>query len=236
MKRLDNTDRAGLYLTIIFHLAIIIILLTAQIGYSLAKKESFVIDFSKLEEAEKVERQRAFDEAIEDRLDEMIAGTSGIEFKNVAVNRNSKLKDDRNTDAEQLYKDAERLAKELKSPGSTNSDDEFVEVPQKDKPKAETKEKHFSGPSVVSYSLDGRKASTLPIPAYRCYGGGMVTVIITVNNQGTVVNAKVQDEVSSDDKCLRDFAVRAARMSKFSISTTAPSKQVGDIVYQFIAQ
>ncbi|MBQ2109276.1 MAG: energy transducer TonB, partial [Bacteroidales bacterium] len=94
----------------------------------------------------------------------------------------------------------------------------------------------YSGPSVISYSLDGRKASKLPIPAYRCYGGGMVTVIIIVDNAGNVVSAKVQDAVSSTDKCLREFAVRAARLSKFSSDPHAPARQTGDIVYQFLAQ
>ena len=44
------------------------------------------------------------------------------------------------------------------------------------------------------------------------------------------------DEASSSDKCLRDFAVRAARLSRFSASETAPARQHGEIVYSFIAQ
>ena len=96
--------------------------------------------------------------------------------------------------------------------------------------------KTYSGPSVVSYTLDGRKASHLKIPAYRCYGAGDVTVIITVNPQGQVINAQVMDAVSSTDQCLRNFAVRAARLSRFSASTTAPAKQTGEILYRFIAQ
>ncbi len=89
---------------------------------------------------------------------------------------------------------------------------------------------------MLSWSLDGRKASHLPIPAYRCYGAGEVTVIITVNNQGTVVNAKVDDKLSAADNCLRTFATRAARLSKFSASPTAPARQMGTITYAFIAQ
>ena len=67
-------------------------------------------------------------------------------------------------------------------------------------------------------------------------GAGQVTVIIVVNNNGDVVNAKVEDSLSSADECLRGFAIRAARLSKFSASQTAPSRQTGNIVYQFIAQ
>ena len=89
---------------------------------------------------------------------------------------------------------------------------------------------------MVSYNLEGRKASTLKIPAYRCYGSGDVTVIITVDNSGRVVGAKVMEEISSDDSCLRSFAIRAARLSRFSASSTAPPRQTGEILYRFIAQ
>ena len=101
---------------------------------------------------------------------------------------------------------------------------------------AEKSDKVYSGPSVLSYTLDGRKASKLPIPAYRCYAGGEVTVIIVVNPQGMVIGAEVKDDISSTDQCLRNFAVRAARLSKFSQSSTAPARQTGEIVYRFIAQ
>ena len=59
-------------------------------------------------------------------------------------------------------------------------------------------QKEYSGPSVVSYNLEGRKASHLKIPAYRCYGEGDVTVIITVNPQGQVLNAKVMEDISAN--------------------------------------
>lgn len=244
---LTRDDKAGLYLTVIFHLVILIVLLIAQIGFSLQKENSFVIDFTKQEEIEAREKKQRFDEEAEKKVDDliaakvdrMLAGMSGVEFRNTTTSRNKgALKDDRNTDAEKLYADAEKLAKDLKNgPKSELSNDDFVETPSKTQKKDDkASDKTYSGPSVLSWHLDNRKASHLPIPAYRCYGGGMVTVVITVNNAGKVVDARVLDEVSSDDKCLRDFAIRAARMSIFSSSPTAPSKQTGDIIYQFIAQ
>jgi TonB family protein len=112
-----------------------------------------------------------------------------------------------------------------------------VELQHQDKQeKKEEQAKEYTGPSVVSYTLDGRKASHLKIPAYRCYGSGDVTVIITVDNSGRVVSAKVMEEISSEDSCLRSFAVRAARLSQFSASPTAPPRQTGEILYRFIAQ
>lgn len=234
---LNREDKAGLYITIIFHLVVVIILLIAQIGFSLQRENSFVIDFSKQEEIRKQEEKKTFDESIAKRVDEMIAGNSGIEFKNVTSSRNkSALKDDRNTDADQLYKDAEKLAKDLKTGQKAESPDDYVEEPAKQVKKDKASEKTYSGPSVLSWHLDGRKASHLPIPAYRCYGGGMVTVLIAVDKSGRVIDARIQEETSFDDKCLRDFAIRAARMSRFSAKQDAPAKQTGDIIYQFIAQ
>ena len=236
----NNEDKAGLYITIIFHLMVIIVLLVYHIDSALKREESFVLDFSRQEEVERRQKEAAFKEDISKRIDELIAASrsSSEPIRNIAVDAGSKLKDDRNTDAEQLYKDAERLAQDLKHGQNAIEEDareETVELPSQNK-QTEASKKEFSGPSVLSYTLDGRKASHLKIPAYRCYGSGDVTVIITVNNSGVVVAAKVLDSVSSSDQCLRNFAVRAARLSRFSASTTAPPNQTGEILYRFIAQ
>lgn len=235
--RLNKDDKAGLYITVIFHLSVIIILLIAQIGFSLGNENTFVLDFSKQEEVEKVQKEEMFREDVSKRLEELLAGGGSIPVRNVAVDR-SALKDDRGTNAEELYRDAERLQQELDKGYKVEENDDDYAAPAQTETKSEEqkKESSYQGPSVVSYSLDGRKASKLSIPAYRCMGAGLVTVIITVDNQGNVVNAKVQDDVSSDNDCLRNFAVRAARLSKFSASASAPSRQLGNIVYQFIAQ
>ena len=123
----------------------------------------------------------------------------------------------------------EKNSKIEKQNAQEDAREETVELPSKEQ-KTDEKKKEYSGPSVVSYNLDGRKASHLKIPAYRCYGAGDVTVIITVNNAGQVVRAKVMEEISSTDNCLRNFAIRAARLSRFNVSQTAPANQTGEIV------
>lgn len=234
---MNSEDKAGLYITVIFHLVVIIILLACQIGAVLKRENTFVLDFSKQEEVEKLKAEENFKEEVSDRLDQLLASASAVQIRNIAVDRSSLLKDDRNTNAEQLYKDAERLAKELKDGVKTDEpDDDYVSINKPAPKKEDPGNKSYSGPSVVSYALDGRKASRLSIPAYRCLGAGHVTVIITVDPSGNVLNAKVQEDASSSDRCLRDFAVRAARLSKFSASTSAPPRQIGNIVYMFIAQ
>ena len=235
---MKSDDRAGLYITIIFHLVVVIVLLVCQISSVLKRDDTFVIDFSKQERVEKEQAVRTLKEEVSERLDRMLAEAAGVPVRNVAVDRGgSHLKDDRNTNAEELYKEAEKLARDLKNgPQFDEPDEDYANVSKPERKQEEKKNSTYNGPSVVSYELDGRKASKLSIPAYRCLGAGHVTVIITVDPSGRVLNAKVQDEVSSDDKCLRDFAVRAARLSRFSASGTAPARQIGNIVYLFVAQ
>ncbi|MBR4228315.1 MAG: hypothetical protein IKR72_04350 [Bacteroidales bacterium] len=238
MKRLKKEDRAGLYITVIVHLTVIIILLASQLTLALRKEDSFVLDFSRQETIEKLKEELAFKEEVSRRLDEIISAQGSTPIRNVVVDRGA-LKDDRNTDAEQLYKDAERLQEALNNTfNREDSPEDYVPIapPSTDGSDKKTQKEVYSGPSVVSYSLDGRKASRLPIPAYRCMGSGEVTVIITVDNAGNVLVAKIDDNISSDDTCLRNFAIRAARSAKFSASPTAPARQVGNIVYAFIAQ
>lgn len=237
MKRLPREDRAGLYITVIVHLAVLIVLLAVNLGFQISRENSFVLDFSKAEQLEKLQQRLEFEKSVNERLNEMLAG--GNEYvHNVVVDR-SELKDDRNSaeDTRKLYEDAERLQAELDRGFDAPKSEEDFACMETPKPKAsEEKSKPFSGPSVLSYELEGRKASHLPIPAYRCIGAGEVRVDIGVDPQGNVILAKVDDGASSADGCLRNFAVRAARMSKFSSAPSAPARQSGYIIYKFIAQ
>ena len=145
---LTRDDKAGLYLTVIFHLVILIVLLIAQIGFSLQKEHSFVIDFTKQEEIEAREKKQRFDEEVEKKVDDliaakvdrMLAGMSGVEFRNTTTSRNKgALKDDRNTNAEELYKDAEQLAKDLKNgPQLNEPDEDYAQISRPERKQEET--------------------------------------------------------------------------------------------------
>ena len=242
MRRLSAEEKAGIYTTVIVHLAVVIVLLLAGLDWSIHQEKGFLMDFSQLEEKERLqeeierlEQEAAFKESIAQRLQQEIDAAPPV--RGVAVDR-AALKDDRGTDAEQLYKDAQRLQEEL-ARGHEIQQEEYADPnpvkPEQDEPKKEDAPV-YSGPSVVSYYLEGRKASKLPIPAYRCMGAGQVTVLIKVAPNGSVVEARVDESVSSADKCLKEFAVRAARLSKFSAKADAPARQQGNIVYEFVAQ
>ena len=236
--KLTPDQKAGIYITVSVHLAVIIVLLAVRIGQEIQRENSFVLDFTQQEEKERREEQARLQEMTAEKLEDLIAAAQAIPVRNVTVDR-SALKDDRGTNADELYQEAERLAQDLKDGQNRQVEDPeaFAAAADPVKPKQEEqKAKPYSGPSVLSWSLDGRKATHLPIPAYRCYGAGEVTVVIAVNNRGDVVNAKVSEEYSTNDGCLRNYAIRAARLSKFSVSETAPARQMGTITYAFIAQ
>jgi len=235
---MDKETRAGIELTVIVHLVVLIFLLLWGIGAEIKGENSFILDFSKQEQRQEEEKVESFQEEISKKVDDIIARSKAENpIKNVAVS--SKLRDDRNSasDVAKLMKEAKRVQGELKKGYKADiEEDAEEETVEYSKEQQEGDKQEYSGPSVLSWTLDGRKASHLPIPAYRCYGSGEVAVAISVDQQGKVVGAKVIDAESSADKCLRDFAVRAARLSKFNRDPSAPTRQAGQIVYAFIAQ
>ena len=228
----------GILVTVSVHLAVILVLFLTVVHPNIERqRQAFMLDFSKQDPVEKLEKEIARQKAANARVEKMLreAGVREVEpLRNVVVDR-SKLKDDRGTDAERLYRDAARIEKQARE--NINRKEESITIAEPaPKQKPEQDEPTYQGPSVLSYSLGERKGSYLPIPAYKCIGAGEVTVIITVNAAGDVTDAKIQDEVSSSDKCLRDYALGAARRSRFSRSKTNNPKEIGNIVYSFIAQ
>ncbi len=240
MKFLDSKEKkTGFYTTVIFHLVVLIIFLLTAIHGVVSEETSFVLDFSKLEELEQIAKQEELKAQASKELDDLLSGkVSPSQYRNVAVDRNQTLKDDRFKNPNQVYDEARELQKKLDASRAAalreqgNDDDVATtgnNLPDSDAPQ-------YKGPSVISYSLDGRKAISLPVPAYKCQGGGDVSVRITVNKKGYVTAATVITNVSSSDECIIKMAVDAAKRSRFRASSTAPDKQIGEIVYRFIAQ
>ena len=242
--RVDTDRKAGVYLTLIFHLAVIIVLLCWSIHRQLAEDSSFVIDFSAQEAQEAVEArarmQESVSEEIEAELDALLNASrsqNARSVRNVAVDASEPLRDDRYEHPEDIYREArelqERLDRSRRDIEEASDAGDQVPVYKED---SGNNAGAYRGPSVISYTLDGRKAMNLPVPAYKCLGGGDVAVSIIVNRKGYVVGAKIIEIVSSADQCLRDYALRAAERSRFTASQDAPERQAGEIVYRFIAQ
>jgi len=235
---LRKENKVGLYATLAFHLVVLIILLSVSIGKIVSRENTFVLDFTKQEELEKELLQQERKEQFDKELDNIISSPSNV--RNVAVDAGSKLKDDRFKNPSEVYEEARELQRKLdKSKSDALAEQAAEEAVDLNADKAEEKKEEtraYSGPSVISWSLEGRKARVLPVPAYKGYGAGDVYVKIKVNRSGRVVAAAVITESSTSDKSLHEFAIDAARRSRFSGSDSAPDPQTGEIVYRFIAQ
>ena len=235
-RRKEN--RIGLYSTIIFHLVVLIILLVYSLGASVRKESSFILDFTQQEKQELIKQQeelKEFKDRVSKELDAMIAAAPTPTVRNAVVDANAiKARAER----EALGRSVEEaLAANRRKALEAEEDD----VATEDNPDAgggeEEGEAHeYSGPSVLSYDLEGRKAVQLPVPAYKGFGGGDVAVAIYVNRSGRVIKAQIIESASSKDKSLWQWAEKAALRSKFNRSDSAPDPQKGSIVYRFIAQ
>lgn len=234
--------RIGFYTTVVFHLLLIIVMLLSTIHGIVAVETSFVLDFSGLEEIEQRVKQEEIKLRAQQEVEDLLSGraTASPSVRNVVVERSSgsNLRDDRHKDPSKIYDEAEELQRKLdesrrRAMSEQGSDDEVASLNDKEKRNGEA----YKGPSVISYSLNGRKALSLPVPVYKCYGGGDVTVQIVVNRKGYVISATVlSTSATSSDECIVRSAVDAAKRSRFRASSNAPEKEAGEIVYRFIAQ
>lgn len=235
-RRKEN--RIGLYSTIIFHLVVLIILLVYSLGASIRKESSFILDFTQQEKQELIKQQeelKEFKDRVSKELDAMIAAAPTPTVRNAVVDANAiKARAER----EALGRSVEEaLAANRRKALEAEEDDVATEEnPDAGGGEEEGEAREYSGPSVLSYDLEGRKAVHLPIPAYKGYGGGDVAVAIYVNRSGKVIKAQVIESASSKDKSLWQWAVKAAERSRFNRSDSAPDPQKGSIVYRFIAQ
>jgi len=233
-------DRVGFYTTLVFHLAVLIVLLIVSIGHVATSENTFVLDFTKQEELEKLQKEIELKEEVNKNLEDMLARQPQQRIRNVAVDAGNRLKDDRFKNPSEVYDEARELQRKLDASKrealSQQAAEEVVDLNQTQGEQKEEPAPAYKGPSVISYELEGRKALSLPVPAYKGYGAGDVLVDIVVNPAGRVTDAKVRADGSSADASLHSFAVDAARRSRFSASTEAPKSQPGWILYRFIAQ
>lgn len=144
-------------------------------------------------------------------------------------------------DIEQLQEAFEQRQEQTKALGKMQKKPQ-ISFSEKDEIKEEEKQEapqtvFFVGKSRVEYFLAERYRKKLPIPVYKCEGGGIVEIAISVNRRGNVVNAEVVKERSrSASDCMQKAALNAALTSVFSERPEALVIQQGRIIYQFAAQ
>ncbi len=236
--------RIGIYVGIIVTMLLTIFLLAYKISTSVSKPYTFTLlntlDDEVAPDPEVIEETKR--EKVEEEVDALIreARTSSS-VRNVVVNTQdrptSTLRDSKGIN-NSVYEEARQLQEKMDANRQKMQELQTTDnsVPILTETPPPTTQETYQGPSVLSYTLDGRRAMHLPIPAYKCEHGGDVTVIIQVNQNGYVVEAEIDKTKSSSNPTLQDTAIKAAKSSRFAASSTAPKKQQGTIVYRFIAQ
>jgi len=85
-----------------------------------------------------------------------------------------------------------------------------------------------------NYQLGGRSAITKPKEKQDCNEYGRVAIKIWVNRSGKVIKAEYTPKGTTNSaQCLRAPALRAAKATKWSPKTDAPTTQTGKIIYNF---
>ena len=89
--------------------------------------------------------------------------------------------------------------------------------------------------STISFSLVDREKIYIPIPVYLCEVDGKIIVNITVNENGSVIDAYINTSSTSDNECLIEHALEYAKDSQFSKNPTKKT-QLGSITFYFIGK
>ncbi len=89
--------------------------------------------------------------------------------------------------------------------------------------------------STMSYSLKDRTLMHYETPVYLCQNGGKIVINITVNSNGDVMDAYVNNSSTSSNECLVQHALEYAKEAKFNADTSKTS-QLGSITFNFIGK
>lgn len=231
-------SRRGLAVTLIAYLLLGIVFVAGRISVGgTPHRSDIIVDLTTLEQLDE-ERERLERENARLQNDEREWQRVRNLSSNEALNEN--LKDDRGTQTSQLNNTANEVERSMQA-NREAYERGMAEVaalgerPESGNRADDVTSSKVAGRVTVSYSFTDpvRHHRHLDKPAYKCEGGGEVVVSVTVDRNGEVVAAAV---VSGGDACMRETAVRSARLSRFNIDSSAPARQTGSITYIFIPQ
>jgi TonB family protein len=245
IKRWLKDSRSGIYATVIFHLLIFLALAVNKMHTLVMQPQSIELAYLNNEPEPEIspeeERQK-----IEEELNKMLRDMPDpdVRLPNLAMNVAAQGSESgrghgstvsasffSSRNSASIREERERREKAQEKKQNTGADDIGADEQLQDEDESQA----YSGPSIVSYYLEGRTAVHLPVPSYKCFKGGDVTVLIEVNAQGYVVVAEVDKRHSNNDECLHRAAVDAAERARFS-PLQKSGTQKGNIVYRFVSQ
>jgi hypothetical protein len=240
--RLDERvqeNATGILGTIAFHMVLILVFLVIKISTEKVRLENLIlIDF----EEEQIEEQLETEEP-DPEFAERLARYLEEPGSNVPVNLARKI--DQELSTEEFVREMEQdldanrpedqkeLQDRLRELEEMEKEDLVVEGDEEEKMPANI----YEGPTNIHYELENRYHLRLPVPVYKCEGAGLIEIKIAVDQRGRVVQAETEKTgESANEICLAEAAKKAALSTRFNSNYNAPARQIGSIIYHFIAQ
>lgn len=213
-------------------------------GVDAVEEQEIDMEFISEEEIAKIqEEQNKIPDYLEARLKNLVVNQNAEKTTrevSYSEQTNERLSEDTYNDLkayeESIYQE---LHKNDKEDSGTSENGAQVEKYKKSDKLWSEEEKSYSGTATVSYKINGkhRNQRQLPIPSYKCRVSGTVTVDISINKSGDILDVSVNDMLTTtSNECLLQEAMKYARRSSFVSALDVPRKQTGTITYVYSAQ
>ncbi len=239
-------NRKGIYIAIIISLSLhAVVLIFLNFLHPNDQKTEEQISYEELIDMD-------FVEIIQESEDHLELNASSEQIKNLVANRESERSSQERSYNQQseenlasdTYNDLKDFEREIQEQlnaekADTESSDKEEQLVNEavEKENYEYWDKSYDGKVTASFSLSGRTSKNLRIPAYLCQQSGQVSIAITVNPEGVVIQVQVNESgTNTQSECLREESLKYALKSTFNSKLSAPKKQQGTITYIFIAQ
>lgn len=233
--------RLGLSVMVIAYLVLGIVFFSSKIIVGRKPHtQGIYIELENLEELMK-EKER-LEQEIEMKRQQDIEWSKirNLQSNDAVLNEN--LKDDRNSNTAQLNESMKSIAEGMKANRAAyEAGVAEAESILNDRPQSETKsekkgeDSKYTGGVTVRFEFRNpvRTKRYLVVPAYTSDTGGQVEVLVTIDQGGEVIAARIK---SGGNEIMREEALKAARASLFNIDNSAPARHEGLIIYTFLPQ
>jgi len=240
IKELYRKNVYGVMGTLVFHILLVAGFLVAELNLNVKfeKEEAILLDFTALEEKEKIQEPEQTPEKneISDNSSKANYSSGSNRAVNDALKKDKFFDANYNRDIEEAKKLVADVNKQLSKKVAPVTKFTMPEETTEGQDPDSIKNVIYSGKSNIHYFLENRHHIRLPIPVYLAKGGGTVIVDIQVDRSGKVIKAEARPSKSLSDPMLPTYATQAAERTVFNSESKAPSIQKGTITYKFVAQ
>ena len=233
--------RLGLSVMVIAYLILGIAFFSSKIIIgSRPHTQGIYVDLQTLEELEKEKERLQREIELKKQQDIEWSKIRNLQSNDAVLNE--ELKDDRNSNTAALNEAIKSVAEGMKAnraayeAGVAEAESILNDRPQSEqKSQKKGEDSKYKGGVTVKFEFRNpvRTKRHLIVPAYTSDTGGQVEVLVTVNQGGEVIAARVK---SGGNEIMRAEALKAARQSLFNIDNSAPARHEGIIIYTFLPQ